>query len=126
MAYLSIPKTWKDLEKVNPNSRLCSIYHAIGYVSDYNFTPQEKSALALLIIRELIEVGYGGNPSIKEKLPTNSYYEIDIDLHGNFTVDYDALPTSLIVFHNIEQAEEFLSYPENIQLLKDYFMIYGE
>ena len=29
----------------------------------------------------------------------------------------------IIAFHTKEQAEEFLSYPENIQLLKDYFMI---
>ena len=28
-----------------------------------------------------------------------------------------------IAFHTIEQANEFISYPENIQLLKDYFMV---
>ena len=30
---------------------------------------------------------------------------------------------SHIAFHTNEQAEERLSYPEHIELLKDYFMI---
>lgn len=28
-----------------------------------------------------------------------------------------------IAFHTKKQAEDFISYPENIQLLKDYFII---
>lgn len=90
----------------------------------YLVTPVEKSALALLRIHQLIEVGYGGNPSTKEKINRdNSLYEISIDSDGELTVEYLALPTNHIAFHTKEQAEEFLSYLENIQLLKDYFMI---
>ena len=28
-----------------------------------------------------------------------------------------------IAFHTKKQANEFIRYPENIQLLKDYFMV---
>ena len=85
-------------------------------------TSIEKSALALLKIYQLIEVGYGGNISSEEwnnnewKF-TYQYTKTGIDIISTRISKY------IIVFHTKEQAEEFLSYPENIQLLKDYFMI---
>lgn len=47
--------------------------------------------------------------------------------YGN-EIEFVACPAdcsnfSPIMFHNHEQAEEFLLYPENVQLLKDYFQI---
>lgn len=84
----------------------------------------KKSALALLKIHQLIEVGYGGNVSTSKKLHIlgNTYYNIDINDDG-FIVCNKALSINHVSFNTKEQAEEFLKYPENVELLKDYFMI---
>lgn len=121
-----IPKTWSELL----NSPNCEI---VGTVSldingnDYlqNDSLIEKSALALLKIYQLIEVGYGGNITDKE---WNRYcypkYFIEYNNENKmFKVMEFSYFKSHIAFHTKEQAEEFLKYSENIQLLKDYFMI---
>lgn len=121
-----VPKTWSEF--VEKDNRAIT-YNLEATYNEYqphctSYTPIEKSALTLLKIHQLIEVGYGGNPSTKEKINRdNSLYEISIDSDGELTVEYLALPTNHIAFRTKEQAEEFLSYLENIQLLKDYFMI---
>lgn len=115
-----VPKTWSGLVKVDKATRkIAQIYSEYGRVVDIvGSTPIEKAALALLKINQLIEVEYGGNVTDKE-----DYYE-------DWTIDrYSFIPVKNdfgvrhICFHTKEQAEEFLKYPENIQLLKDYFMI---
>lgn len=87
-------------------------------------TSIEKSALALLKIHKLINVGYGGNISQEEwECPINTIYYIRTD-GENFHIETNYnYPFCHIAFHTLEQAKEFLFYKENIQLLKDYFMI---
>lgn len=114
-------KTWSELveqEKAHfYEANLCDCNELID-----EYSPIEKSALALLKIHQLIEVGYGGNISSEEwnnnewKF-TYQYTKTGIDIISTRISKY------IIAFHTKEQAEEFLSYPENIQLLKDYFMI---
>lgn len=119
------PKTWSEfIEKDNRaiTYNLEATYNECQPHST-SYTPIEKSALALLKIHQLIEVGYGGNV-------TRSDY---IDIHKKaWGIDYDFLRNnfypsticySLVAFHTEEQAKEFLSYPENIELLKAYYMI---
>lgn len=88
-------------------------------------TPIEKSALALLKIHQLIEVGYGGNV-IKDEFFDERVmkYVINLDKEGRFHI-YKGINimNTHIAFHTEEQAEEFLKYPENVQLLRDYFQI---
>lgn len=121
------PKTWKELkDSYKTKSQYIKITikgDAVSVIA--GTTPIEKSALALLKINQLIEVGYGGNVPIHDRLAVigNNYYDIDINEKCEFEAHVVALPTSHIVFHTKEQAEEFLSYPENVQLLKDYYMI---
>ena len=58
------------------------------------------------------------------KNPYLTKYEIIYDSAQNqFLVNKNGFTKSLIVFHTKEQAEKFLSYPENIKLLQDYCMI---
>lgn len=128
---LKVPKTWSDIEK--QENRICSIFHGIGEAVDYKFTPIEESALALLKIHQLIEVGYGGNITDEEwrNIDIKKYYfipntEYSPDEGNNMweIVYAQAYPNKhTFAFHTSEQAEEFLSYPENVKLLKDYFMI---
>lgn len=88
-------------------------------------SPIEKSALALMKIHQLIEVGYGGNIDYKEKLDINSLYYIPIyDFEkDSFHTTITSNTLAVIAFHTEAQAKKFISYPENVQLLKDYYMI---
>lgn len=90
-------------------------------------TPIEKSALALLKINQLIEVGSGGNVT-KNEWENESIYKWFIgfdDSFKKFSLDFTLSPYSYahITFHTKKQSKEFLSYTENVKLLKDYFMI---
>lgn len=114
-----VPKTWSDIkeeEKFQGNAAI------VVNKEELIETPIIKSTNALLKIHQLIEVGYGGNAI---KTPDNNTICIIYDFHTNmFMVNVcSSLWRSHIIFHTKEQAEEFLKYPENIQLLKDYFMI---
>lgn len=125
-----VPKTWND-SLFNSNS----IVYELSYIdNDKNhiltstgISPIEKSAIALLKIRQLIEVGYGGNVTNDEwvnDIKENNLWSVYFDYYDNkFYPIFTAGHFTHVAFHTKEQAEEFLSYPENIQLLKDYFML---
>ena len=121
------PKTWSDIkeeEKFQGNAAI------VVNREELIETPIIKSANALLKIHQLIEVGYGGNVTneewrnsklIKVIISRQELKEIGEDTP--FTKLLTQFTFSHIAFHTKEQAEEFLKYPENVQLLKDYFMI---
>ena len=124
------PKTWDELVKRGKVSlRGCQtdLLFKFSKIEDFSFTqnntPIEKSALALLKIYQLIEVGYGGNVINRDKV--NFYtiqwsYESNRFVIRNFGPFLEDCGTPLC-FHTKKQAIEFLSYPENVELLKDYF-----
>lgn len=119
-----VPKTWSELIKSNTTLE-CKI-NVINKQEQHvfvNASPVVKSALALLKIHKLIEVGYGGNVTNEEWetfVPYYIWYNTD---NERFMLNSSTLAKHHIAFHTKEQAEEFLKYPENVQLLKDYFMI---
>lgn len=111
------PKTWTELKNTKG---VCGL--PLGCTASMNEmaagtekgTAIEKSALALIKICKLIEIGYGGNAT------KNGWC---ITVKDNSFCTYQTFYTfTPFKFHTKEQAEEFLLYPENIQLLKDYFM----
>lgn len=99
------------------------------HISNIDYEPTEpivKSAIALLKIHQLIEVSYGGNVINDEWIDRDiTKYFISFGNDNIIGIEKTILSEefSHIAFHTKEQAEEFLSYPENIELLKDYFMI---
>ena len=119
------PKTWGELIRQGniEEYMLVKTNFLLEYTCIGN-TPIEKAALALLKIYQLIEAYYGGNvtkdefndPSIKV------YYIAKLSDDWIMTASLEAVHTH-IAFHTLEQMEEFISYPENVQLIKDYFMI---
>lgn len=131
-----VPKTWSEyihsISFDNISNRLSiDLKQRDFYGITNQDTPIEKSALALLKIHQLIEVSYGGYPTKKdydnanyERLWTVRIYKTDDNdfIFGATPLDGECFKNN-IAFHTIEQANEFISYPENIQLLKDYFMI---
>lgn len=115
-----VPKTWNEM-----TSKYCNVevWQHISHM-DYGSTePIVKSALALLKIHQLIEAGYGGNLSNEELGSEDIYYISYYIPNKELLVTDGGLYKSHIAFHTEKQATEFLSYPENVQLLKDYFMI---
>lgn len=131
-----VPKTWNEL--LNQNRYVA---YQIGYLDEsnriYNTSvgrnPIEKSALALLKIYQLIEAGYGGNVTDEEwrNSDIQKWYFIPNTIYspdeGNnmWEIVYTQMYINkrIFAFHTSGQAEEFLKYEENIQLLKDYFMV---
>lgn len=112
------PKTWSELIKIIGDNWNIYVYEENAK------SPIEKSALALLKIHQLIEVGYGGNVTDEEWKNNDTKYAIVLFKdEKDFSIDNRLHLFSHITFHTKEQAEEFLSYPENVQLLKDYFMM---
>lgn len=115
-----VPKIWNEM-----TSKYCNVevWQHISHM-DYGSTePIVKSAVALLKIHQLIEAGYGRNISIEEwNNPTILKY-IVICRGNNINEDEYKLQKEAVAFHTAEQRKEFLSCPENVQLLKDYFMI---
>ena len=125
------PKTWSEFVKDNVGKlgALCDYGKADCSFTENN-TPIEKSALALLKIHQLIKVGYGGNVSYERysELQYDNVYKIApigckkhvlfhvVEVEGESDMNH-------IMFHTKEQAKEFLSHPENVQLLCDYFLI---
>lgn len=124
-----VPKTWSELVSTNKAKSYC--VHTLNNTylsSDNSKRIIEKSALALLKIHQLIEFGYGRNITNEEWINQNTKYLINPICHKD-SYEFIITKTSFfpdkfhIAFHTEKQAEEFLKYPENIQLLKDYFMI---
>lgn len=123
-----VPKTWSEF--VEKDNRAIT-YNLEATYNEYqphstSYTPIEKSALALLKIHQLIEAGYGGVASATEASVNNKLCYFSYDYTTN---EFEVTPltsritSQFILFHTKEQAKEFLKYPENIQLLRDYFMI---
>lgn len=126
---LKVPKTWEKLKRSNTIYTHYSLNYIVDdkdYFTAIGTNLIEKSALALLKIHQLIEVGYGGNITNEEwKNTTKSKWYFVPNVADLFDVKYSQNYNMKrnIAFHTKEQAEEFLLYPENVELLKDYFMI---
>lgn len=86
----------------------------------------EKSALAFLKIHLIISKEYDGVSTLEEYSAlglSKSFYTIIPNIFtGKMVVDV-SLSILPITFHTKEQAKEFIKHTENIQLLKDYYMI---
>ena len=112
------PKTWSEMKNCN-----VEVWQHISQMDYGPVEPIVKSVLALLKIHQLIEVGYGGYPSYNDWNMGNTYTIVPSDSYYRFVVLHRTEIPNGPIFHTEKQAIEFRSHPENIQLLKDYFMI---
>lgn len=124
---LEVSKTWNKLSNKD-TSRINGIIQCVEYGVDNVLNVIEKSAFALLKIYKLIDIAYGGNITNEEWNNQNTKYLICPSHNGknyNFIIINTTFFTDKnhIAFHTEKQAKEFLSYSENVQLLKDYFML---
>lgn len=126
-------KTWEDLEKDGfsvehdylrefDDWEIC--IDAISYNCDISDKLIYK-AIATLKIAKLIELGYGGLVTEEEWVDGN-VEKVSI-IYKSFKKKFDILYNShrkeFITFHTRQQAEEFMSYPENVELVEQYYMI---
>ncbi len=121
------PKTWSKFTKIFPPPTKNSYKdypHIVNYLIGRreDITPIEKSALALIKIYQLIEYGYGGNITNKE-WEDNKQEKYVIDYNHDVITGIYYNQRNHISFHTEKQRDEFLSYPENIQLVKEFYMI---
>lgn len=124
------PKTWNGIcrdNKVTPMHIVVAKKCINGINSDDSATrhncPIEKAALALLKIYQLIDEGYGGYITDEEwdnELMTK--YTIE-ELDNELLFRWTYTGREHIAFHTSQQRDEFLSHPENVQLVKDFFML---
>jgi len=115
-------KTWNALvEQGRAKMFIASNLTTLGIKVEES--PIEKSAIALLKIHQLIEVGYGGNITDEEWADDNLIkYTIKCrnnKISSNNTFEFK----DVLAFHTEAQRDEFLSYPENLELLKDYYNV---
>lgn len=90
-------------------------------------TPFERAAVAMMKINTLIDKFYGGIFSQQEwddedlekfAISPNGYIQNKVD----FTIVCVWFDMFVPAFRSQELAEKFLSYPENVELLKDLYM----
>lgn len=121
--------TWKDIKMYEGYviDKESFIVRAIGtdILSDQNIFHSErytKAALALAQISQLMPY-YGGEITNKEwnnsVLPKYVIYRV----FNKYKVDKVYHTFDILAFHTKEQRDKFLSFPENVQLVKDLLMI---
>ena len=122
-------KTWEDVEKKHPED------FSHSNAPNPMFIPSQevrdkllKKVMAIYKIATLIELGYGGMVSEEEWRDENAE-KWSVLYNHNFG-DFDIVKMtkgygwkSFISFHTKQQADEFMSYPENKELIKQYYMV---
>lgn len=121
--------TWKDIKRIegcfiNNHSEIRKLELPINKdCFDRNVFISEryaKSALALSQISQLMPY-YGGEITDEEWEKDNYKYAIEVS-NGKIYESW-CKTKHLIAFHTKGQLQKFLSFPENVQLVKDFYMI---
>lgn len=123
-------KTWEDVKTVN-NLSMQEYENSFDErsVEFYNEEPKLYNKLiATYKIAKLIELGYGGMVTEEEYILNEHSTDDDfwsIWMNGKGEIECTKVENcrELLTFHTREQAEDFMSYSENIKLIKQYFMI---
>lgn len=127
-------KTWADVEKESLiDETLEEQLDALSYWNGDTKAICDKCT-ATLKIAKLIELGYGGIITDEEyntyKTSSNVYFNILCEHNGMLIIkrlnnDDDEVLTirNLLTFRSFELAKEFMSYPDNVKLVDEYYMI---
>ena len=121
---------WRDIKCINGvyidiNSELEPVEEILsGEDGDENIFLTEKYAKAALALAQISQLMpyYGGQITNEEWKNCEGKYIVtvygdEIDLCSSVHTRH------LVAFHTAEQRERFLSFPENVQLVKDLYMV---
>jgi len=122
--------TWKDIEYlsgyfINNQASIIDTPEILREDDDKNVFVSKKyakSALALAQISQLMP--YYGGEITDEEWNNSIIKKYGITVYCN-TICKTVVFTNrnILTFHTQEQVDRFLSFPENVQLVKDLFMI---
>lgn len=119
-------KTWRDVEEYFTDIDL-ELGDIIESSINYSHCSIQliSKCIATLKISKLIELGYGGIMTEEEWENTEfkKYGIICKPYNKELFIKDIWSEQCFISFHTKHQAEEFMSYPENLELVKQYFMI---
>lgn len=121
---------WKDINfiegsVIHGDSNIHDVSVCIRENTDKNIFSEEKyakSALALAQISQLMPY-YGEEITDEEWKSDICKYSITISSNGNIHKMATIYIKDMISFHTAEQRDRFLSFPENVQLVKDLYMV---
>lgn len=116
-------KTWEDIQKMNEDSNFY-----LRVIDNLELPDKIYSkCIATLKIAKLIELGYGGMISNEEWEDIGcKKYAIDYVPcnEGKFVMsEYCIGDYRFIAFHTNAQRINFMSHQENVELIKQYYMI---
>lgn len=126
---IPIPKIWNDILKYYPARGTgivgleCELKNVVG-IDD----KVAQKIIATAKLAKLIEMGYEGVVTDDEYISNeysldDSFWCIWVNARGKIECTEIENIRDLLIFHTREHAEEFMSYPENVKLVKQYFMI---
>lgn len=118
-------KTWDDVIIFYPLMNQRIISDLVKWCDEQVYKKLDATAK----IAKIIEFGYGGLVTEEENTDReeNKYVIAPIEEDDN-SMGFEIYPVSfavdrVIAFHTKELAEEFISYPENLELVEQYYMI---
>lgn len=121
--------TWENIPRVNgcyiSNCNIVTGYEGKSCEENkdvYLTDKYAKSALALAQISQLMPY-YGGEITDEEWSNDEWKYSISIDNKGIINNTSMVHLKEIIAFHTEEQRDKFLSFPENVKLIKDLYMV---
>lgn len=122
--------TWKDIKGVKGyyidfGSSIAKIESNMVEDSNKNIFISEKYAKAALALAQISQLMpyYGGEITNEEWKNDNWKFGIDVSVRGLIYSSQVTHNKQIVVFHTATQRDKFLSFPENVQLVKDLYMI---
>lgn len=122
-------KTWKDVPLRGETLDVTiddDGYHTISLKQTEFSEKIYKKLTATARIAKLIELGYGGMVT-EEEWKDGNVEKVSIIYipfkRECFDIYCNSHRKEFITFHTYKQAEEFMSYPENVKLVEQYYMI---
>lgn len=120
---------WEDIKcisgiYIDSSSKLITAHGCLRDYMDKNLFYSEKHAKASLALAQISQLMpyYGGE--ITDEEWENSDLKYCIGVRKNSIELYTTIRLKdLVVFRTKEQRDKFLSFPENVQLVKDLYMV---
>lgn len=97
-----------------------------GYTISQTYKSEQEaiSAIAMAKISQLLPY-YGGAITDKEWADTSITKYVLTNYDNTIIYDTAIKSRNFLAFHTIEQRSKFMAYQDNIDLVNDYLMIYG-
>lgn len=123
--------TWKDIRTLSGTliTSKSDFYHVpkvpVDHIVDKNIFISKKYAKAALALAQISQLMpyYGGEISNEEWKDDNWKYGIEASAAGLIFSTTLTHNKHIVAFHTAAQRNKFLSFSENIQLIKDLYMI---